>query len=95
MNDQGIQQPHDLTHLLADGDAACAEGRAGRLAEVAHLLAPCVAVPQQLELDRIARLADIDFGAACAAWDRVTADLLSHGIAAARGAEQPTQLAAR
>jgi len=82
-------EPRNLTELVLSGDWACAHQDAHELAEVAHLLAPCVEVTEQMELDRVARLAAIDMVAATAGWVEVTDRLLRRGVCRARGIEPP------
>ncbi len=85
-----------LSELVLSGDWACAQHLPEELAEAAHLLAPCVASPEQMELDQVARLASIDMVAAEASWAEVTSRLLRRGVVRARGTEpQPIEDAAR
>jgi hypothetical protein len=71
-SNQRPEQAHDLASLVACGDGACAQGDAEGLAEIAHLLAICVAPPAQVELMAIEGLAHTDLQAAGERWWRVT-----------------------
>lgn len=68
------QQPHDahtLSDLMICGDAACRREQPDELAQAARLLAACVAVPFQLELEGIAAAAYSDLSVACSRWSNV------------------------
>ena len=65
-------RPHSLTALLVGGDWACNRGRPRVLADMARLLAQCVAEPWRVELDEIARLAPVDMDAAARRWADVS-----------------------
>jgi hypothetical protein len=59
---------HSLSDLMTAGDEACRRECSDELAHAARLLAACVAVPFQLELQDIAAAAYGDLGAASARW---------------------------
>lgn len=62
---------HDLGTLLTSGDWACTHQQASMLAEVARLLGPCLAAPDQMELGEIARLATTNMASASARWNQL------------------------
>lgn len=73
---------HTISALIAKGEQACARGRPDELSIVAGMLSACVAVPEQLELDGVARDAGCDMPSACAAWKGVVDRLVRHGVGA-------------
>jgi hypothetical protein len=64
-----------LSALLLAGDQGCAQVDAAVLAESARLLGRCVASPDQLELDAVARLAPVDIATASQRWRDATEPL--------------------
>jgi len=64
-------KPHTLRALINDGDWACAHQQPAALVEVTRLLGPCLASPQQIELDEIARIASSDMGTATRRWSQL------------------------
>jgi len=70
-----LQYCHDLGTLLSSGDWACAHQQASMLTEVARLLGPCLAAPDQMELGEIARLAATNMTGAGARWAQFSSRL--------------------
>ena len=62
--------PMTIASLLSGGDWACADEDPETLSHVAELLGRCLAAPQQMELDAIAKVAASDIGAAIPRWRR-------------------------
>ena len=67
-----------IGNLLQAGDWAVAHAEPHILREAVRLLAPCVAVPQQVELEAIAHLATSDLRVATTRWIRVSQHLRDH-----------------
>jgi len=72
MQQGSSSRPHSLTALLVGGDWACHRDRPRVLADMARLLAQCVAEPERVELEEVVRLAPIDMAAARERWAEVT-----------------------
>jgi hypothetical protein len=70
-----LQYCHDLGTLLASGDWACTHQQPTMLSEVARLLGPCLAAPDQIELGEIARVASSNLAAASARWGQFSGRL--------------------
>ena len=70
-----LQYCHDLGTLLSSGDWACTHQQPTMLGEVARLLGPCLAAPDQIELGEIARLANTNITAASARWSQFSSRL--------------------
>jgi len=57
-----------ITSLLSAADWAGEHAEPDTLREVARILAPCLAAPEQIELQEIARLAQTDLMTAIGRW---------------------------